>query len=44
VDPLLLTLRLQGLEADLGMEGNDYNLALCLFFVTYLAILEVANH
>jgi hypothetical protein len=34
----LLTFRLQGLEADLGMEGNDYNLALCLFFVTYLLV------
>ena len=31
-----LTSRLQGLEADLGMTGNDYNIALCLFFATSL--------
>jgi hypothetical protein len=24
------------LEADLGMTGNDYNVALCLFFITYI--------
>jgi len=30
--------RLQGFETDLGMTGNDYNLALCLFFVTYLPL------
>lgn len=35
--------RLQGLEADLGMEGNDYNLALCLFFVTYVVRSFIAN-
>lgn len=28
--------RLQGLEADLGMEGNDYNLALFIFFIPYI--------
>lgn len=27
--------RLQGLESDLGMTGNDYNVALCLFFITF---------
>jgi hypothetical protein len=27
--------RLQGLEEDLGMTGDDYNIALCLFFITY---------
>ncbi|KIX07473.1 uncharacterized protein Z518_02126 [Rhinocladiella mackenziei CBS 650.93] len=29
--------RIQGLEADLGMSGNDYNIALFAFFVTYVA-------
>ena len=24
------------MEADLGMKGNDYNVALCLFFITYM--------
>lgn len=28
--------RLQGLEADLSMEGNDYNLALFIFFIPYI--------
>ncbi|KAL2871213.1 major facilitator superfamily domain-containing protein [Aspergillus lucknowensis] len=28
--------RLQGLERDLGMEGNDYNLALFIFFIPYI--------
>ncbi|KAL4801269.1 major facilitator superfamily domain-containing protein [Aspergillus unguis] len=28
--------RLQGLEDDLGMEGNDYNLALFIFFIPYI--------
>lgn len=27
--------RLYNLEVDLHMQGNDYNLALCLFFITY---------
>jgi hypothetical protein len=26
------------METDLGMVGNDYNLALCLFFITYLLL------
>jgi len=34
----VLICRLQGLEDDLGMAGNDYNLALCLFFVTYVPL------
>lgn len=29
--------RIQGLEADLGMKGNDYNIALFLFFIPYIA-------
>jgi len=29
--------RLQGLEADLGMTGNDYNIALCILFATFLS-------
>jgi sugar phosphate permease len=28
--------RLQGLENDLHMEGNDYNLALFIFFIPYI--------
>jgi hypothetical protein len=28
--------RLQGLEDDLGMQGNDYNLALFIFFIPYI--------
>ncbi|KAF9892315.1 hypothetical protein FE257_002092 [Aspergillus nanangensis] len=28
--------RLQGLEEDLGMTGNDYNIALFIFFVPYI--------
>ncbi|KAL3469735.1 major facilitator superfamily domain-containing protein [Aspergillus californicus] len=28
--------RLQGLEADLGMSGNDYNIALFIFFIPYI--------
>ncbi|KAL2823556.1 major facilitator superfamily domain-containing protein [Aspergillus cavernicola] len=28
--------RLQGLERDLGMTGNDYNLALFIFFIPYI--------
>ena len=37
---LVADIRLQGLEADLGMSipNNDYNLALCVFFITYLCI------
>ncbi|KAF2753001.1 MFS transporter [Pseudovirgaria hyperparasitica] len=27
--------RIAGLEASLGMSGNDYNVATCVFFVTY---------
>lgn len=29
--------RIQGLEKDLGMKGKDYNTALFIFFVTYIA-------
>jgi hypothetical protein len=32
--------RIQGLEADLNMKGNDYNIALFIFFVPYI-ILDV---
>jgi len=28
--------RIQGLENDLGMSGNDYNIALFIFFVPYI--------
>ncbi|OJJ07268.1 hypothetical protein ASPVEDRAFT_56698 [Aspergillus versicolor CBS 583.65] len=28
--------RLQGLEEDLGMQGNDYNIALFIFFIPYI--------
>jgi MFS family permease len=28
--------RIQGLEADLGMAGSDYNIALFTFFMTYI--------
>lgn len=28
--------RIQGLEASLGMTGNDYNTALYTFFITYV--------
>ncbi|KAK3721289.1 hypothetical protein LTR37_003164 [Vermiconidia calcicola] len=28
--------KIEGLEASLGMEGNDYNIALMLFFVPYV--------
>ena len=41
--------RLQGLESDLGMTGDDYNLALCVFFVTYgqlvsgLTVLDISS-
>jgi hypothetical protein len=28
--------RIQGLEADLGMKGQDYNIALSVFFITYI--------
>jgi hypothetical protein len=34
---LRLISRLQNLETDLKMQGNDYNFALCMFFVTYLS-------
>lgn len=30
--------RIQGLEADLGMKGTDYNIALFVFFVPYLLL------
>lgn len=28
--------KLQGLEEDLGMVGNDYNIALSIFFIPYI--------
>lgn len=28
--------RIQGLEADLNMHGTDYNIALFIFFITYI--------
>jgi sugar phosphate permease len=36
----VLTKPSQGLEASLGMTGNDYNTALYVFFITYV-LLEV---
>ncbi len=35
--------RIQGLEADLGMSGRDYNIALFVFFVPYI-LLEVPSN
>ncbi|KAI9711067.1 MAG: hypothetical protein M1812_007261 [Candelaria pacifica] len=35
--------RIQGLEADLKMKGNDYNVALLIFFVPYI-LLEVPSN
>lgn len=35
--------RIQGLEKDLNMKGNDYNVALLLFFVPYI-LLEVPSN
>lgn len=35
--------RIQGLEKDLGMVGNDYNIALQVFFVPYI-LLEVPSN
>ena len=35
--------RIQGLEKDLGMVGNDYNIALQIFFVPYI-LLEVPSN
>lgn len=28
--------RIQGLEKDLNMKGNQYNIALFVFFITYI--------
>ena len=35
--------RIQGLEKDLGMKGNDYNVALLVFFVPYV-LFEVPSN
>lgn len=35
--------RIQGLESDLKMKGNDYNVALLIFFVPYI-LLEVPSN
>ena len=35
--------RIQGLEKDLQMKGNDYNIALLVFFVPYI-LLEVPSN
>ncbi|KAK4048922.1 hypothetical protein OIV83_004478 [Microbotryomycetes sp. JL201] len=35
--------RLAGLEADLGMSGNDYSIALSVFFITYCLCEVPAN-
>jgi sugar phosphate permease len=35
--------RIQGMEEDLGMEGNDYNIALFTFFILYI-LLEVPSN
>ena len=35
--------RIQGLEADLGMKGNAYNVALFVFFVPYI-LFEVPSN
>lgn len=35
--------RLGGLEADLGMEGTDFNLATSIFFVGYLCVQLPSN-
>ena len=35
--------KIQGLEADLDMHGNDYNVALLVFFVPYILFEIPAN-
>lgn len=35
--------RIQGLEADLGMRNNDYNIALFIFFIPYI-LFEVPSN
>lgn len=35
--------RIQGLEKDLHMKGNDYNIALFMFFILYI-LLEVPSN
>lgn len=35
--------RIEGLERDLGMRGNDYNIAVQVFFVPYI-LLEVPSN
>lgn len=33
---LTVMFRIQGLEASLGMTGQDYSIALFVFFITYI--------
>ena len=35
--------KIQGLEKDLGMQGNDYNVALFVFFIPYI-LFEVPSN
>lgn len=35
--------RIEGLERDLGMSGNDYNIAVQVFFIPYI-LLEVPSN
>lgn len=35
--------RIQGLEASLGMSGQDYSIALCIFFIPYV-LFEVPSN
>ena len=35
--------RIQGLEADLHMKGNDYNIALFMFFIPYVLVEVPSN-
>ncbi|KAL8819262.1 MAG: hypothetical protein Q9223_002270 [Gallowayella weberi] len=35
--------RIEGLERDLGMSGNDYNIAIQVFFIPYI-LLEVPSN
>ena len=35
--------RIQGLEKDLNMSGQDYNIALCIFFIPYILVEVPSN-
>lgn len=35
--------RIQGLEKDLNMKGNDFNIALFVFFITYILCEVLSN-